>query len=62
MILKEENIDTSHVNIEKDKHSGIAHITVAENGMFSFYCSYLIYIVNFRISSKILCYTVYTHI
>ncbi|XP_032677750.1 ribokinase-like [Odontomachus brunneus] len=31
-ILKRENVDTSHVKIEKDKHSGIAHITVAENG------------------------------
>lgn len=33
-ILRKENVDISHVKIQKDKHSGIAHITVAENGMF----------------------------
>ncbi|XP_054013865.1 ribokinase-like isoform X1 [Hylaeus anthracinus] len=31
-IFKKENIDTSHVHIQKDQHSGIAHITVADNG------------------------------
>ncbi|XP_070171571.1 ribokinase [Polyergus mexicanus] len=31
-ILRKENVDISHVKIQKDKHSGIAHITVAENG------------------------------
>ncbi|EFN66436.1 Ribokinase [Camponotus floridanus] len=31
-ILKKENVDTSHVKIQKDKHSGIAHITVTEDG------------------------------
>lgn len=31
-IFKRENVDASHVKIQKDKHSGIAHITVAENG------------------------------
>ncbi|EFN80282.1 ribokinase isoform X2 [Harpegnathos saltator] len=31
-ILKKENVDTSHVRIQKDKHSGVAHITVAEDG------------------------------
>ncbi|XP_014475597.1 PREDICTED: ribokinase-like [Dinoponera quadriceps] len=34
-ILKKENVDTSHVKIQKDKHSGIAHITVAEDGQNS---------------------------
>lgn len=32
-ILRKENVDVSHVNIQKDKQSGIAHITVAEDGM-----------------------------
>ncbi|KAL6260084.1 hypothetical protein P5V15_007623 [Pogonomyrmex californicus] len=31
-ILKKENVDASQVRIQNDKHSGIAHITVAENG------------------------------
>ncbi|XP_068967607.1 ribokinase [Bombus flavifrons] len=31
-IFKEENIDVSHVQIQPNQHSGIAHITVAENG------------------------------
>lgn len=33
-ILKKENVDASYVKIQKDKHSGIAHITVTEDGMF----------------------------
>ncbi|XP_011687247.1 PREDICTED: ribokinase-like [Wasmannia auropunctata] len=31
-IFKRENIDASRVKIQSDKHSGIAHIIVAENG------------------------------
>ncbi|XP_076247757.1 ribokinase isoform X2 [Calliopsis andreniformis] len=31
-IFKEENIDVSHVQIQNNQHSGIAHITVADNG------------------------------
>lgn len=31
-IFKEENIDVSHVQIQENQHSGIAHITVADNG------------------------------
>lgn len=34
-ILKKENVDASHVRIQSDKHSGIAHIVVAEDGTFS---------------------------
>ncbi len=33
-ILRKENVDVSHVKIQSDKQSGVAHITVAENGMF----------------------------
>jgi len=33
-ILKRENVDASRVRIQSDKHSGVAHITVAENGTF----------------------------
>ncbi|XP_076639188.1 ribokinase isoform X1 [Colletes latitarsis] len=31
-IFKKENIDISHIQIQEDQHSGIAHITVADNG------------------------------
>ncbi|KAK2576297.1 hypothetical protein KPH14_005662 [Odynerus spinipes] len=31
-ILKKENVNASYIQIQKDKHSGVAHITVAENG------------------------------
>ncbi|XP_071858865.1 ribokinase [Bombus fervidus] len=31
-IFKEENIDVSHVQIQPNQHSGIAHITVTESG------------------------------
>ncbi|XP_020296651.1 ribokinase-like [Pseudomyrmex gracilis] len=31
-ILKEEKVNTSHVKIQNDKHSGTAHITVTEDG------------------------------
>ncbi|XP_018051935.1 PREDICTED: ribokinase-like isoform X3 [Atta colombica] len=31
-ILRKENVDVSHVKIQSDKQSGVAHITVAENG------------------------------
>lgn len=31
-ILKKENVNVSHIQIQKDKQSGIAHITVADNG------------------------------
>lgn len=31
-ILNKENVDTSHMQTQLDKQSGIAHITVAENG------------------------------
>lgn len=31
-VLKKENVNASYVQIQKDKQSGIAHITVAENG------------------------------
>nr|XP_034189816.1 ribokinase-like [Osmia lignaria] len=31
-IFKKENIDASHVQIQPNQHSGIAHITVADNG------------------------------
>ncbi|XP_011163536.1 ribokinase [Solenopsis invicta] len=31
-ILRKENIDASCVKIQSDKHSGVAHIVVAENG------------------------------
>ncbi|EZA52835.1 Ribokinase [Ooceraea biroi] len=31
-IFKKEHVDASHVKIQNDKHSGIAHITVAEDG------------------------------
>lgn len=34
-ILNRENVDASRVKIQNDKHSGVAHITVAENGTFS---------------------------
>jgi len=33
-IFKRENVDASRVRIQSDKHSGVAHITVAENGTF----------------------------
>lgn len=33
-ILKGENVDASCVKIQNDKHSGVAHITVTENGTF----------------------------
>jgi len=33
-ILKRENVDASRVRIQSDKHSGVAHIVVAENGTF----------------------------
>lgn len=36
-ILKKENVDVSHVKIQKDKHSGIAHIIVTEDGTFLSY-------------------------
>lgn len=32
-ILKKENVNTTYIQIQKDKQSGIAHITVASNGM-----------------------------
>lgn len=32
-ILKKENVDTAYIQIQKDIQSGIAHITVAGNGM-----------------------------
>ncbi|XP_012149118.1 ribokinase isoform X3 [Megachile rotundata] len=32
-IFKKENIDASHVQIQPNQHSGIAHITVADNGL-----------------------------
>lgn len=31
-IFKKENIDASHVQVQPNQHSGIAHITVADNG------------------------------
>ncbi|XP_011875662.1 PREDICTED: ribokinase-like [Vollenhovia emeryi] len=31
-ILRRENVDASRVRIQSDKHSGVAHITVAESG------------------------------
>ncbi|KAG7205384.1 hypothetical protein KM043_007379 [Ampulex compressa] len=31
-VLKNERVDTSYVQLQKDKESGTAHITVAENG------------------------------
>lgn len=34
-ILKRENVDASRVRIQSDKHSGVAHIIVAESGTFS---------------------------
>ncbi|XP_076662309.1 ribokinase [Halictus rubicundus] len=31
-IFEKENVDTSHIQIQENQHSGIAHITVADNG------------------------------
>jgi len=47
-ILKKEKIDASHVKIQNDKHSGIALITVTEDGTF------LSYIVKYRYIVKML--------
>ncbi|XP_031843805.1 ribokinase [Nomia melanderi] len=31
-IFKQENVNVSHIHIQENQHSGIAHITVADNG------------------------------